>query len=146
MTNRAPALQHVADVEHYQAYGFCVVPSVFAAAEMQELGALVSSVVAREEQTAQQDADSRRFLTTPGRHNSVTPRSVVEVGADGSVAWELNRPTRFFPEHRRFAELARDQRLAKLAGELLGGEPLLFADQAFLKPPANGGPRPIHQV
>jgi ectoine hydroxylase-related dioxygenase (phytanoyl-CoA dioxygenase family) len=36
-----------------------------------------------------------------------------------------------------------DSRIAAIASELLGGEALVYADQAFLKPP--GGPRSLHQ-
>ena len=85
----------------FRAQGFVVVPGVFAPPEMCSLAALVEQVVGDQEQELRrQDAAT---LTTPGRHGGgagsvegVGLRSTVEVGADGSLAWELQRPTRYY--------------------------------------------------
>ena len=137
-------------LREFRERGFVVAPRVFEPAEMASLAELVQRVVGEQEQLLRDD--DAALLATPGRHGGrPTPeapqrRATVEVGPDGSLAWELTRPTRFYPEHAAFRALALDPRLAALASELLGGEALVYADQAFLKPPGVGGPRPLHQV
>ena len=59
-------------------------------------------------------------------------RCTLSVEEDLSVAWELARPTRFYPEYPQFAALSRDRRIRALANELLGGEAMVYADQVRL--------------
>jgi hypothetical protein len=81
--------------------------------ECRSLAELVQRVV--EEQTGVLRTENLTLLSTPGRHGGIpvgdsTLRATVEVGEDGSLAWELTRPTRFFPEYPRFRETALDPR------------------------------------
>jgi phytanoyl-CoA hydroxylase len=128
--------------------GFVCVPGVFQEPECRSLAELVERVV--DEQAAVLRSENPALLGTPGRHGGIpigdsTLRATVEVGEDGSSSWELTRPTRWYPEYPRFRETALDSRIAAIASELLGGEALVYADQAFLKPPGKGGPRSLHQ-
>ena len=138
-------------LQSFRENGYVIVPSVLDPEECASLAERVELVVA--EQAALLREQKPELLSTPGRHNgNASPmeerrglRSSLEVGDDLAVAWELTRPTRWYPEHPQFAALSRDTRIAALASELLGGEAMVYADQAFLKPPGNGGPRSLHQ-
>ena len=115
--------------------GFVIVPNVFDDDECASLAALVEQVVADQEALLRET--NPELLATPGRHGGgVTNmeeghglRSTLEVGEDLALAWELARPARFYPEHPRFAAMSLDKRIATLAGELLGGEAMVYADQ-----------------
>lgn len=138
-------------VDAYRQRGFVVVPDVLDKDECAPIAELVEAVVRDQEALVREQQPE--LLTTPGRHGGGFKnvaegrglRSSVEVSEDLSLAWELTRPTRWYPEYPQFASLARDKRIGALANELLGGEAMIYADQAFLKPPGNGAPRSWHQ-
>jgi phytanoyl-CoA hydroxylase len=67
---------------------------------------------------------------------------------DDPEALELQvRKFMFFPdEEPLFQEiLSKDSPISRIAGELLGDEPLLFQDMALIKPPKIGATKPWHQ-
>ena len=137
--------------EAYQQDGFVVVPDVIDSDECASLAELVERVVGDQEAILREQR--AELFTPPGRHGGGIQtmeegrglRSTLEVSDDLSVAWELARPTRFYPECPEFAAVSCDKRIGALANELLGGEAMLYADQAFLKPPGKGAPRSWHQ-
>ena len=136
-----------AAVEHYNEHGYAVVEGIFDDAEMAALGDLVSSLLAHEI-AAIEDAG---VSLGPGRHGP-TPRTTVELDSAGNIAWQLNRP---LWEHAEvhgdastpspFRTKALDPRITAVASALLGSPCMVFQDQAFLKPPAQGGQRAYHQ-
>lgn len=124
-------------LQQYRENGFVVAPGVFSQVYSQQLGDLVSRL-------AQAEQALLPASLKPGRHGP-TERSTVEVALDGTIAWQLNRPILNFAEHRQFHAAATQPSMVRIATQLLGGTPAIFADQAFLKPPAVGGPKALHQ-
>ncbi|MCZ6676020.1 MAG: phytanoyl-CoA dioxygenase family protein [Candidatus Poribacteria bacterium] len=68
---------------------------------------------------------------------------VVDRAPDGSIVpRKIDRP--FFKE-RAFQSFVLDSRLSNIIRDLINVEPLLMADQIFMKPPHFGSAKPYHQ-
>ena len=143
------------------------VPSegVFEPGEMQSLGHLLSSLADQEVGRIEREAAAGRvaiggldgvktnadYLAYQAANpdtwqDTVSTMATVQVMPGGGLlARKLNHPIK--SHGGAFRTVAMDPRLTSLASALLGGRPaMVFSDQAFLKPPGGGGPKPFHQV
>ena len=166
------AERQTVSVEDFQAKGFAVVPDVFEPDEMHSLGVLISSLADQHVQRINRDAQAGKIhiggldgVRTDEEYlayqranpetwlNTVAAMSAVQVREDGSLMpRKLNFPIKTYsmtpgtPNGGAFKAVALDPRITSLASQLLGGRPVMvFSDQAFLKPPEGGGPKPFHQ-
>lgn len=107
--------------EHYREKGWTVVEGIFESAHAQRIAELALSFG---EESAHLGYD-------------------VDASDDGRRApRKIDKP---FEKDERFRAFVLNERLRDVIRELLGGEPLLIADQIFLKPPHFGSAKPYHQ-
>jgi len=107
--------------EHYREKGWTVVEGIFERAHAQRIAELALSFG---EESAHLGYD-------------------VDASDDGRRApRKIDKP---FEKDESFRAFVLNERLRDVIRELLGGEPLLIADQIFLKPPHFGSAKPYHQ-
>jgi ectoine hydroxylase-related dioxygenase (phytanoyl-CoA dioxygenase family) len=112
-------------VEEYWKKGWVVVEGVFTPEEAEQVAALALEVAEKERTVAKMGFN----LDASADGTQQAPRKL----ADG------------FRKAEGFRQCLLDERLTGLIKELLGGTPLLFADQIFFKPPHYGSAKPYHQ-
>jgi hypothetical protein len=110
---------------HFAAHGWVAAPGFFTAEEAAEIGAWTDELASRPER--------------PGAHWVYREPSLTDPSAR-----VIQRIERFAEHHDGFARLMRGSRLERAAGELLGGEAVLFKDKINLKMPGGAGFEP-HQ-
>ena len=125
--------------------GFCVCEGVFAPDEVDALGSLLSRL--SEEEIAAIRAKGQFQVPQPGQLPTLDQQRImsqVEVDSDGTTVRprKLDRP---WYKGAAFQDFATDPRLTAICRTIFGGRtPLLYSDQAFMKPPG-GGRKPYHQ-
>jgi ectoine hydroxylase-related dioxygenase (phytanoyl-CoA dioxygenase family) len=108
--------------EHYWEKGWAVVENVYSIEETEHIAALATRLC---EELMQEDD------------------YIVDSSDDGARApRKLDLPFERHPDLRNFA---LDRRLSSLVGEFINDQPLLLADQIFMKPPHFGSKKPYHQ-
>ncbi len=110
--------------EHYWECGWTLVEGVYSGAEVDQVLQVATEISERE--LAQ---DRSRFVTDHGDDGKVAPR-------------KISSP---FLKSEAFQSFVLDPRLRGLIGDLTGQEPVLLADQIFMKPPRFGSAKPYHQ-
>ena len=110
-------------LQRYRTQGWVVIEGVFQAEEMDRIAELALSV-------AKQENDVRvGYSVDESPDGTLLPRKV------NSAFWK----------GQAFQDLMLDPRMLHLIQHFIGGKPLLFADQIFMKPPRFGSPKPYHQ-
>jgi hypothetical protein len=112
--------------------------------QVTRLGDLLSALCEEEIETMR--STGRLRPPRPGQRLTLEEQrmmSQVEMGSDGSIRpRKLDGP---WYKAAAFQDFALDERLTAICRAIFGGRnPLLFADQAFMKPPG-GGRKPYHQ-
>ena len=111
--------------DHYWEKGWVVVEGVFAPEEAERIAQLALEVTDDEIKQGE------------------TSNYSIDYAGDGRIApRKLNNP---FEKGAAFQTFALDSRLRDIIRDLIGVEPLLFADQIFMKPPHFGTAKPYHQ-
>lgn len=108
---------------HYWEKGWVVIEGVFQEVEMDQIAELALAVCTKDKRTKVGYTVDR----TP--NGTFLPR-------------KINSP---FWKNQRFKDLVLAPRLLTLIQQFIGGKPLLFQDQIFMKPPRFGSPKPYHQ-
>ena len=109
----------------FEAHGWCAAPGFFSAAEAAEIGAWTDELASRPERAGGAWVYREPSLTDPAQR-------------------VIQRIERFAEHHQGFDALMRCSRLERAAGELLGGEAVLFKDKINFKAPGGAGFEP-HQ-
>jgi ectoine hydroxylase-related dioxygenase (phytanoyl-CoA dioxygenase family) len=113
-----------AEREHYWVKGWVVVEDVFGRNEADRVAEVMLAIAGRE-------------------HESVKDGYNLDISENGEQApRKINEP---FVKDALCRETLLDARLTSCMEALLGHQPLLFVDQAFLKPPRFGSAKPYHQ-
>ena len=111
-------------IAHYWEQGWVVVEGVFTAEETEEIAAIALEVSQR-----LVDESEDTYLVDEGEGGVSAPRKIVSP----------------FTHHPAFRRFTLDARLRNTLRALLDAEPLLCADQVFMKPPHFGSAKPYHQ-
>ncbi len=114
---------HQEAIQRYGDKGWVVIEEVFQAEEMDRIAELALAVCKQEE-------DVRiGYTVDENPDGTLLPRKI------NSAFWKS----------QAFQDLVLDPRMLHLIQRFIGGKPLLFADQVFMKPPRFGSPKPYHQ-
>jgi ectoine hydroxylase-related dioxygenase (phytanoyl-CoA dioxygenase family) len=110
--------------DHYWAKGWVVAEGVFARHEADRVAKVLLAIAGRERESGKDGYN-------------------LDISEDGDRApRKINEP---FAKDAVCREMLLDPRLTSRIAELLGHQPLLVVDQAFLKPPRFGSAKPYHQ-
>ncbi|HUG81577.1 MAG TPA: phytanoyl-CoA dioxygenase family protein [Bryobacterales bacterium] len=110
--------------EHYWAKGWVVAEGVFGRDEADRVGEVLLALAGRERESGKEGYN-------------------LDISEDGERApRKINEP---FAKDAVCREMLLDARLTSRMEQLLGHQPLLVVDQAFLKPPRFGSAKPYHQ-
>lgn len=112
-------------VAEYWKKGWVVVEGVFQPAEAERIAALALELAEKERPTAKPGFN----LDASTDGTQAAPRKIADV----------------FTKAEAFRGFLLDERLTGIIELLIGGKPLLFADQIFFKPPRYGSAKPYHQ-
>ncbi len=113
-----------ADHDHYWSKGWVVIEGIFGRDEADRVAEVLLGIAERERESAKDG-----YNLDISENGEQAPRKV-------------NEP---FVKDALCRKMLLDARLTGCIEELLGRRPLLFVDQAFLKPPRFGSAKPYHQ-
>lgn len=111
-------------IEQYREHGWVVVEGVYTPEEAEQTAAIALDLCRLE-----MPAEVSMFTHDLSEDGQTAPRKIVSP----------------FLKHQAFQAFVMDSRLEEILTRLLGEQPLLCADQIFMKPPYFGSAKPYHQ-